>query len=56
MEILINEFGEDIRLHERIQKNVSEVVHDTTAAGTYIEAAISSLYVSKDQLAMNVVA
>jgi len=55
-EILVNEFGEDIGFHERIQKNVSELVYDTTAAGTYIEAAISSLGVSNDQLVMNVAA
>ena len=50
-ELLIKEFGEGIGFHERHQKNVSELVYDTTAGGTYIKAAISSLGVSNDQLA-----
>ena len=54
-EILTKEFGEGIGFHERIQKNVSELVYDTAGAGTYIEAAISSC-VSNDQLLMNVAA
>ena len=39
-EILIKEFAEDIGFHERIQKNVSELVYDSRAAGTYLEAAL----------------
>ena len=52
-ELLINEFGEGIGFHQRNQKNVSELVYDTTASGTYIGAAINSLGVSSDQLAIN---
>ena len=52
-ELLLKEFGESIGFHTRNQKNVSELVYDTTAGGTYIEAAISSLGVSNDQLAMS---
>ena len=54
-EILIKEFGEDIGFHKRFQENVSQLVYDSTAAGIYIEAVISSLGVTNDQLAMNVV-
>jgi len=39
-EILIKEFGEDIGFHECSQKNVSELVYDKTAVGTYVEAAV----------------
>ena len=53
-EILIKEFGEEVGFHERIQKNVSEIVYDSRAAGTYIEAALLSLGVSDDQLVRNV--
>ena len=34
-EILAKEFGKDIGFHVRTQKNVSELVYDTRAAGTY---------------------
>lgn len=51
---MIKEFEEDIGSHVRILKNMSELVCDTRAAGTYIEAAISSLAVDDDQLKMNV--
>jgi len=53
-DILISEFGDDIGFHERIQKNISELVYDKTAASTYIGAAISSFGISNDQLVMNV--
>jgi len=53
-ELLIKEFGEDIGFHERIQKNVSELVYDTRAAGSYIEFALLSLGVTDDQLVKNV--
>ena len=51
-EILPKEFGKDIGFHVRTQKNVSELVYDTRAAGISIEVAISSLGVSDDQLKM----
>lgn len=53
-ETLIKEFGDDIAFHERRQKNASELVYDTRGAGSYLEAAISSLGVSDDQLVKNV--
>ena len=53
-DILTKEFGESIGFHQRDQKNVSELVYDTTAGGTYIEAAISSLGVTDDQLTLNI--
>ena len=53
-EILIREFGESIGFHDRHQKNTSELGYDTSAGGTYIEAAIYSLGVSNDQLIKNV--
>ena len=42
-EILVKEFGDDIAFHDRSQKNASELVYDTRAAGSYLEAAMSSL-------------
>lgn len=53
-DILIQEFEEDIGFHRRSQQNVSEVVYDRRAAGTYVEAALSSLGISDDQLVRNV--
>ena len=53
-DILIQEFEEDIEFHRRSQQNVSEVVYDRRAAGTYVEAALSSLGISDDQLVRNV--
>ena len=38
--ILVKEFGEGIGFHERLPKNVSEVVFDAAAGGTYMEAAL----------------
>jgi len=45
-DILIREFGDDIGFHERIQKNISELVYHKTAAGTYVGAAIPTLGMS----------
>jgi len=53
-ELLMKEFGESLGFHQCSQKHVSELVYDTTAGGTYIEAAISSLGVSNDQLTMHI--
>lgn len=55
-EILLKEFGNDIGFHKRIQKNASEVVYDTTAAGSYVEAILSLFGISRDQLVKNVAA
>ena len=53
-DILIKEFQDDIEVHERPHRNVSEIVYDTRAAGTYIEAALLSLGISDEQLLKNV--
>ena len=53
-ELLVKEFGESIGFHERNRKNVSELVYDTSAGAAYIEASISSLGVSNEQLILNV--
>ena len=52
--ILIKEFAEDIGFHEHSLKKVSELVYDKTSASSYVEAAISSLDISNDQLLKNV--
>lgn len=53
-EMLQEEFGEKIGFHNRYRKNESALVYDTSAGGSYIEAAIYSLGVSDDQLLNNV--
>ena len=53
-EILIKEFQGDIGFQERTQRNMSEIVYDTRAAGTYIEAALLSLGISDEQLLKNI--
>lgn len=53
-EILLKEFEEDIGFHKSSQQNVSEMVFDIRAAGSYVEAALSSLGISDDQLVKNV--
>ena len=52
--ILINEFQEDIGFHRRSRLNESELVYDQKGAATYVEAAVSSLGISDDQLVKNV--
>ena len=52
-ELLIREFKEAVGFHPQPQKNVSELVYDTTAGGSYIEAALTSMGVSSDQLVSN---
>jgi len=53
-EMLQKEFGENIGFHDRHRKNESTLVYDTSAGGSYTEAAIYSLGVSDDQLLNNV--
>ena len=53
-ELLIKEFGAGIGFHTRQQKNMSEMVYDTSAGGTYIEGTIFPWGVSDEQLVMNV--
>ena len=54
--LLINEYQEAIGFKERNEKNKSEreLVFDVAGGGDYIEAAISSLGISDDQLLENV--
>ena len=52
-EILQVEFGVDIGFHPRPQRNMSEIVYDRTSAGSYVDAAMSSLGISTEQLARN---
>lgn len=54
-DMLHNEFHSQIGFHERFRKNESTLVYDTSAGGTYIEAAIYSWGVSDEQL-LNTVA
>ena len=53
-ELMIREFGDDIGFYERTQRNVSELVYDKKAAGTYVEAALLSLGISDEQLLKNI--
>ena len=49
-EIHVGEFGDDIGLHKRHQKNQCEVVYDNAGEGSYVQAAISSIGISKEHL------
>ena len=51
--ILKREFKERIGFHSRPQKNLSELVYDTSAGGSYIETALTSVGISSDQLIDN---
>ena len=53
-DILIKEFGDHIAFYERQQRNLSDIVYDNKAAGSYVEAALLSLGISEDQLLKNV--
>ena len=52
-ELLIREYESRIGFHQRAQKNLSEVVYDTNGGGSYIEAALSSLGISDENLVNN---
>ena len=52
-DLLVKKFGQNIGFHERQQKNKSEVVFDTMAASSYVEATLSSLGISDEQLTRN---
>ena len=52
-DILIREFGNKIGFHFR-QQNMSDLVYDTSGSGSYVEAALSSIGVSDEQLLCNV--
>ena len=53
-DILIREFQGKIGFHPSFQWNWSELVYDTTRGGSYVEAALSSIGVSSEQLVRNV--
>ena len=53
-EVLVREFSAGIGFYVCPQKNQSEVVYDTSGSGSYIEAAISLLGISNEQLIQNV--
>ena len=52
-ELLINEYQETTGFKERSEKNKSDWVYDVRGGGDYIEAAISSLDISDEQLLQN---
>ena len=52
-DLLINEYKETIGFKERSVVNKSEWVYDVGGGGNYIEAAISSLGISDEQLIQN---
>ena len=52
-DLLIMEYQETIGFKERSDKNMSEWVYDVSGGGDYIEAAISSLGISDEQLLQN---
>lgn len=52
-DVLVNEYKEAIGFKERNEMNKSEWVYDISAGGDYIEAAISSLGISDEQLLHN---
>ena len=49
-EVLINEYGDDIGVHERLEKNKSEFLYDTNGGSNYIEAAFNSFGITDEQL------
>ena len=53
-DILTREFQCKIDFHPRSQWNQSELVYDSTGGGSYIEAALSSIGDSSEQLVCNV--
>ena len=53
-DFLTREFQGKIGFHPSSQWNRSELVYDTTGGGSYVEAALSSIGVSSEQLVRNV--
>ena len=49
----IQEYGDDIRFHERPKKNKSEVVYDTEGGGNYIQAIFNSFGITDERLIVN---
>ena len=52
-ELLIKEYGDTIGFKERNELNKSDLVYDVAGGGDYIEAAISSLGITDEQLLRN---
>ena len=52
-DLLVREFGDSIGFHSKFQRNESEIVYDCSAGGSYIDAALSSIGISDEQLARN---
>ena len=52
-DVLQREFKDKIGFHARPQRNVSELVYDTSAGGSYIEAVLTYIGVSSEQLVSN---
>ena len=53
-DILTREFDSRIGFHSRQQRNHSDLVYDMSGGGSYIEAALSSIDISSEQLVQNV--
>ena len=53
-ELLVHEFGASLGFYVPPRKNRSEVVYDTSGSASYIEAAISLLGISNEQLVQTV--
>ena len=53
-DILTREFEDRIGFHSRPQMNHSDLFYDTSGSGLYVEAALSSIGVSSEQLVHNV--
>ena len=53
-EILRREFKGRIGFHSRPERNHSELVYDVSGGGSYVEAALSSIGISTEQLIHNV--
>ncbi len=52
--MLIREFEGKISFHSRPERNHSNPVYETSAGGSYVEAALSSIGVSSELLVNNV--
>ena len=48
--LLQSEFQDRIAFHDRFQKNLSTLVYDTAAGGSYVEAAINCWGISDEQI------
>jgi hypothetical protein len=53
-DILTREFQGNIGFYSRPQRNQSDLVYDTSGGSSYVEAALSAMCVSSEQLVLNV--